>query len=130
MLQMREIQALIQIKNLHQISIYSSFCKGSLSSWASFPRQRGHVGLCDFQALMHSEWKYFLQVPHSYKCSVSFSISQKQITQVVSSLRSISLEFVSVFYSRLFNLLNSCSSKDLNAVSVIFRESVKYCKSS
>lgn len=90
-------------------------CKGSLPPPARGPRQRGQVGLWVFHVEMHYEWKNFLHVPQSYKDSVSFSISEKHITQSVSSLRSISLESVALFYILLFNLEVNWSSNNLYA---------------
>lgn len=56
------------------------------------PLHNGQDGLWDFQAVMHWEWKYFLQVEQSYNGSVYLSIYVKQITQSVSSFKSISFE--------------------------------------
>ena len=67
----------------------SSWWRGS-SSLGKAARQSGQELLCFFHMPRHCEWKYFLQQGQSSRFSW-LSISQKQITQLVSSLSWTSL---------------------------------------
>ena len=53
------------------------------------PLHKGQLLLCFFQVSMHYLWKYFAQVGHFSKISVSLFISIKQIEHYVSDFRSI-----------------------------------------